>query len=173
MVPMSSPPNARYAVYFTWAMAAYSLAFVAGVSWLDATCFFEIAYPLRWFAAALYLGLAWPIVGSTASRAIVTASLLWMLAMLPDTRWNHAKSFYVDARRLARGMTVDEVRAIMDPHMELGVDEFTPEELSWIVDAPTSSDRLIFLHCALGWTDHCEVRLDARGRVRDILIEKD
>jgi len=172
MLGMSSQPTARRPSFLAWVLAFPSLAFVAGVTWLDATCFFEIAYPLRWLAAAVYMGLALPLLRNTPGRVLVAASLLWMLVVLPQVRWDHAKSFYVDARRLARGMTAAEVRAIMEPHMELGVDEFTPEELSWIGETPTS-DRLIFLHCALGWTDHCEVRLDAQGRAREILIEKD
>jgi hypothetical protein len=156
-----------------WILGVLSLVFVAGASWLDSTCFFELAYPLRWFIGAIYLGIAWPLLRSKPSRVIAAISLLWMLAVLPQLRWNHAKSFYVDARRLARGMTMDEVRAIMDPHMELGVDELSPEERSWVGEAPDPQDALVFLHCALGWTDHCEVLFDSQGRAREILIVKD
>lgn len=154
-------------------VAVMSLFFVAGATWLDWTCFFELAYPLRWFFGATYLAFVWPLLRGKPSRVIAATSLIWMLAVLPQVRWNHAKSFYVDARRLARGMTVDEVRAIMDPHMELGVDELSPEERSWVGATPDPRDELVFLHCAIGWTDHCEVVLDERGRAREILIVKD
>jgi hypothetical protein len=154
-------------------MGVLSLAFVAGVSWLDATCFFELGYFLRWFVGAIYLALAWPLLRNMPGRRIAASSLIWMLVVLPQVRWNHAKSFYVDALRLARGMTVDEVRAIMDPHMELGVDELSPEESSWVGEIPDPREALVFFHCAIGWTDHCKVRLDAAGRARQILIVKD
>ena len=58
--------------------------------------------------------------------------------------------------------------------LELGVNYHpTVEEQQWLPRAPDPEEGMIFLHCALGWTDHCEVRLDLRGRVRDIYIEKD
>ena len=157
-----------------WIVAAYSLVVVACVSWLDAWCFFEFWNPLRWGVAAIYLTLALPLLSSKPSRAVVCGSLIWMLALLPQMRWNHAKSFYVDARRLELGMESAEVRKIMAPHLELGATYHpTSEEQEWLPLPPDPRYAMIFIHCAIGWTDHCEVRLDAGGRVRNIHIEKD
>lgn len=157
-----------------WIVAAYSLVFVAGVSWLDAGCFFELWYPLRWGVAAVYLTLALPLLSTKSGRTVACGSLIWMLALLPQMRWNHAKSFYVDARRLELGMEAAEVRKIMAPHLELGVTWHpTSEEREWLPLPPDPRYAMMFIHCAIGWTDHCEVKLDAAGKVRKINIVKD
>jgi hypothetical protein len=143
------------------------------VSWLDAACYFGLGYPLRWLVAGLYLALVGVLLRNRASRVIAGGSALWMLVVLPEVRWDHAKSFYVDVRRLERGMTSAEVREIMAPYLELGVDYHPTAEEEWLPRAPDPEEGMIFLHSAIGWTDHCEVRLDPSGRVRDISIEKD
>ena len=157
---------------FFWIMALLSGPYLAAISWLDAACFFELGTPLRWFVAAGYPGLA--LLGSLHGRAVAGVGLLWMLVILPQVRWNHAKSFYVDARRLELGMNAAEVREIMAPHLEVGrTYQPTSEEQEWGLAAPDPSERMLFIHCVSGWTDQCEVELDEQGRARAIHIEKD
>ena len=70
-------------------------------------------------------------------------------------------------------MTVEEVQRVMAPHLQLGAFTPTPEEIGCLPDTPDSSEALIFIHCPRGYTDHCEVRLDAMGVVCGIKIVKD
>jgi hypothetical protein len=168
-MPMRSGSRALH----TWLVALITLPYVAFVTYGDVTCFLELWYPLRWLFAAYYVMLVAWLARRPAGKWIAGIALAWMLLVLPQVRWNDVKTFYVDARRLRTGMTVAEVRGIMSPHLELGAFEATREERGWLPITPDPADALIFLHSPLGWTDHCEVRLDARGRVSEIGITKD
>jgi hypothetical protein len=167
------PDRTRGLALHTWLVLLITLPYLAVVTFGDVTCFFELWYPLRWLFAAYYVMLVAALVRQPAGKWIAGTALVWTLLVLPQVRWNHSKSFYVDARRLRTGMSVAEVRGIMSPHLELGAFEPTREEQGWLPSTPDPADALIFLHCPLGWTDHCEVRMDPHGRVRDIHIEKD
>jgi hypothetical protein len=88
-------------------------------------------------------------------------------------RWNYVKSFYVDARRLEPGMREEEVREIMAPYLEVGrTYQPTAQEREWWMP-PRPSEGMLFVHSPEGWTDHCEVELDGKGKAREIHIEKD
>ena len=157
-----------------WIMAILSVPCLVAASLLDATCFFEISYELRLLVAMGYVLFAWPLLLSLQGRVVIGSALLWMLVILPQVRWNYVKAFYVDARRLSVGMEATEVRAIMEPYLELGATYLpTSEEQKWLPLPPDPRYAMIFIHSAIGWTDHCEVRLDAGGKVRNIHIEKD
>ena len=157
-----------------WIVALLAAACLVAVSLLDAACFFEIGgTPQRCIVAAGYVAFTWPLLLSPHGRAVLGIALLWMLVVLPQVRWNHIKSFYVDARRLEPGMQETEVREIMAPYLEVGrTYQPTPEEQDWGL-AADPRENMLFIHSALGWTDHCEVKLDEQGRARAIHIEKD
>lgn len=155
-----------------WIVAFLSSASVVAISWLDAGCFFEIGTPLRWLVAAGYLAFAWPLLLNLRGRVVAGVAMLWMLGILPQVRWNHVKSFYVDARRLETGMGEADVREIMAPYLEVGrtYQPTAEEQESWM--PPHPSGGMLFIHSPQGWTDHCEVELD-QGRALLIHIEKD
>jgi len=170
---------------YEWIVTGVSFPFVALVTWLDAVCFFELGYGTRLLGACFYLLSVAIFLRNRWSRVIAASSLTWLLVILPGVRWNYEKSFYVDARSLTSGMAASEVRQIMKPYLEVseggvlvdgeGRVSYRPsgEEQQWQPWAPYPGKGMIFLHSVIGWTDHCEVRLDPQGRVQDIEIEKD
>lgn len=173
--PRTSKKSSSVSGLFVLIGALFSSLFVGFVSWLDAICFLEIWYGLRFLAVAVYL--ISPILvfmRSSAIRVITACSVIWMLLVLPSVRWNREKSFYVDARRIEFGMTAAQAREIMADYLELGAN-FLPtlEEQEWLPLPPDPRYKIIFLHSAIGWSDHCAVMFDAQGKVRTIRIEKD
>jgi hypothetical protein len=147
----------------TWLVLLITLPYMALVTYGDVTCFLELWYPLRWLFAAYYVMLVAGLARRPAGKWIAGVALAWMLLVLPQVRWNHSKSFYVDARRLRTGMSVVEVRGIMATYFEQGA--------LGAVSHP--DDRLVYLPSPDGLADECEVRFDSRGGVRDIVIQKD
>ena len=137
-------------------MLVLTVLFVPGVAFLDYILFFE-AFSGRWLFAAIYLVVAAGWTGRSLPRWVfVLAVFAWTVAVLPQVRWHDGKSFYVDAHRLRPGMTVERVREIMDPHVELGVDYVHTADEWWFPEAP-SRDTLIFLHSPEEWVDACTV----------------
>jgi hypothetical protein len=53
---------------YAWLVAALSLPVLAFVSYLDATCFFENGYALRWLTAGYYLVLVGYLLRDRACR---------------------------------------------------------------------------------------------------------
>lgn len=166
--------------------ALLSLVFVTVVTLLDATCCFEGSfYPLRFLATGIYLiSPVMVFIQRRPVRAMVAGSVIWALLILPSVRWNHDKSFYVDARSLEIGMSSSEVLQVMKPYLEVREGAAFDGEGNLIYRPPTEEQQWppwalypgrgwIFLHSVIGWTDHCEVWFDGEGRVRDIAIEKD
>jgi hypothetical protein len=156
-----------------WILAPLSGACVVAITWLDADCSFEGSFhPLRWILALGYVLFARPLLMTKPGRAVLGAGLLWMLVILPQVRWNHVKSFYVDARRLELGIGEAEVRESMAAHFEVGrTDQPTAEEQEWCVPSHPC-EEMLFIHSPEDWADRCEVELDRQGRVRAIHIEK-
>ena len=158
--------------------------FVAFVSLLDASCFFEISYQLRLLFVTFYLIFMAIALRSRQVQAAAACSVIWTLGVLPGIRWNHEKAFYVDARRIEVGMTDARVREIMKPYIEIRrgmaydgdgrvVYRPTGEEQQWEPWTERPADVMLFLHSIAGWSDSCEVQLSPNGRVRRIHIEKD
>jgi hypothetical protein len=144
---------------------------LVAITLLDVMCVLELAFELRWALALGWVLFAWPLLLTVRGRAVLGIGLLWMLAILPQVRWNYIKSFYVDARRLEPGMGEVEVREIMAPYLEVGrMYQPTAEEREYWV---TLHSGMLFIHSPEGWTDHCEVELDGLRRARAIHIEKD
>ena len=127
----------------------------------------------RLVIVAIWLLFFFVLRSNALSRSVLAVGLVWMVLVLPQVRWNHSKSFYIDAHRISRGMTTQEVREIMAPHQELGVYEPLPGEADWLPSVDSYwEDTLVFFHCPLGWTDHCEV-IFRRDRVARVNIVKD
>ncbi len=147
--------------------------FVLGVSLLDFGLFFE-AEPIRWLLAAVYLMFVAGLVRwSGRGWILVLAACAWTVVVLPRVRWNDGKSFYLDAHRLRIGMTVEQVRELMAPHLELGGNYVRSEDDWWV---PTLEEyppgTLVFFHSPRGWIDHGKVTTHD-GVVTAIEIVKD
>lgn len=167
----------RSELVVSWLLIWIAVVYVILVSLLDAGCFFELGFGLR-FVAIGFLLIS-PIIAFVRIRAVkrvVVSSVIWML-VLPYVRWNEAKAFFVDARRLELGMSASEAREVMRDYLEFGKDYVpTAEERQdvWMPLPPDPRYAIVFLSAlpAPEWPDQCEVRFDAQGHVSRIDVEK-
>jgi hypothetical protein len=85
----------------------------------DEQCVFEYLprMVLGAVASATVLIFAWVWPKAAVGLAIFLA--IWLAALSP-IRGNHLKSFFIDSHSLREGMTVEEVRRVMSPYVEVG-----------------------------------------------------
>ncbi|HEX6884009.1 MAG TPA: hypothetical protein VF530_11555 [Planctomycetota bacterium] len=148
-----------------WLPCLFALAGCAGLTWLDAHSFFFV-FPRLPFALALLLPLVplrWD--GLRKPRRLVPLALasLWMVA-LPFVPTGESKRFALTIATLERGMTPDEVRARMEPFLEIGREHHWSADEAWAYPAP-GPEVLVFLSSrASGQV--CQVFLGSEGVTR-------
>jgi hypothetical protein len=104
-----------------WGTIGYAIIAltVAGLLTLMDRAVMFVYLPYWLFAAffALLLGISYFIAPRPARFVVFMLVVAWLL-VLPAVRWNHLKSFYIDADRLQAGMTLTEAQAIMQPYVQ-------------------------------------------------------
>jgi hypothetical protein len=101
------------------ALVTMTLIVVLLATLFDAACGFEYIprLPAAIFLSVMVLPFA---LKSRLAAFICSATIfVWILGLSP-VRWDHLKSFYVDAHSLQPGMTLAEVRTRMSPYLEVG-----------------------------------------------------
>ncbi len=148
-----------------WIPALYALAGGAALTWLDSECFFFVLPPLP-VAIMFLLPLVPRERGWLRKRRstvpLVMASL-WML-VLPLLPTGFTKGFFLTAAKIEPGMTATEVRAHMEPYLEIGREYDWPAEEAWAWPA-AGPVRLVFLS-SVESGQVCEVFLDGDNVAR-------
>jgi hypothetical protein len=119
-------------------------------------------------------------------KAAVAFSLfvvVWLTVLYP-IRWDHLKSFYIDAHSLRAGMSMEEVRQVMSPYVEVGrnynpSDSTIPQGIfgATMMGAPTESrsehdSRVLFIPSEEYAADWCVV-YPKGGVVESVTIHPD
>lgn len=91
--------------------------FVAAV--FDAGCLFEYFPRVLLGAVAIASVLAFLPFWPKAALGSAIFLTLWLTVLFP-IRWNILKSFYIDSHSLHAGMSMEEVRRVMHPYLEVG-----------------------------------------------------
>ncbi|MEQ1893553.1 MAG: hypothetical protein ABL998_13500 [Planctomycetota bacterium] len=148
--------------------ALYALVGCAALTWLDSVCFFFV------FPRLLVVLFLLPLVprkraslGNPWATVPFALAAFWML-VLPYMSTGLTKGFFLAAGGIESGMTAAEVRARMDPYLEVPREYDWPVEEAWAWPAP-GPDLLVFLS-SLESGQTCEVFLDG-DRVTRVVAE--
>jgi hypothetical protein len=147
----------------TWLPAAVALGGCAVLTLLDASNFFFV-FPRLPFGLLLVLALLfpgeWASLRARSRMLPIGLAMLWMVA-LPWIPTSHTKSFFLTAWSLDPGMSVESVRARMEPFLEVGVEYDWPPDEAWAYPA-AGPGTLVFLSSVEGG-QVCQVFYDSRG----------
>ena len=149
----------------TWIPGLLAAAGCAALTWLDSRGFF-LLLPLLPFALALLLPLVplrWEGFRQPWRMVPLALAGAWML-LLPHLPTGEAKRFFLTAEGLERGLSADEVRARMEPFLEIGREHHWSADEALVYPAP-GPEVLVFLS-SRRTGQVCQVFLGPHGLTR-------